>query len=215
MPFLYQLRVAAGAPDVSSDRAAKFPARSDTKRRSVSRIEVFSRMVGVMGYAAPGAGFVPAAVPRYLPVLLSCCPVVVADVSVISCCGFYRVSGAKPSRRIKLALLSSGGASELPALFPVLLWVILLLWFFFGCIGGHTGDRYAAGNRSGSSAGCVLFPFLPAGQDIAIKPSYHPICRKISVTATMARKAVALPAFALFSLLTAGCTGLSLRRPAH
>lgn len=147
--------------------------------------------------------------PGGVAALLSCCPVVVADVSVISCCRVFTwfCVVAEPSRRIrKLALLSSGGAAA--CLFPrAALAVILLLWLFFGCIDGHTEIVTLPVIGFVRLRGCVLFLFfrrLP--QDIAINPVTTP-CQKISATATMARKAVALPRLRFFSLLTAGCTG--------
>ncbi len=130
-----------------------------------------------------GAGLCPgggAAV--FMAALLSCCPVVVADVSVISCCrvftGFCVV--AEPSRRIrKLALLSSGGAAGATCPVPprAALAVILLLWLFFGCIGGHTEIVTLPVIGFVRLRGCVLFLFfrrLP--QDIAINPVTTP-CR--------------------------------------
>ncbi len=122
--------------------------------------------VRVIGYAAQWCG----ALSRrrcggICAALLSCCPVVVADVSVISCCrvftGFCVV--AEPSRRIrKLALLSSGGAAgatcPVPPCcsgrYPVALALLRLYRWTYR-------DRYAAGNRFCSSAGLCPVSFLP------------------------------------------------------
>ncbi len=169
------------------------------------------------GYRVCGAlvrGFVPAAVRRYLcgraAVLLSGGRCRCQRHFLLP--GFYRVlCGGRTITANKEAGFVEfwrGGRSHLPCSPPVLLWPLsLLLWLFFGCIGGHTEivTLPVIGFVRLRAVSCFLF-FRRLPQDIAINPVTTP-CQKISVTATMARKAVALPRLRFFSLLTAGCTG--------
>lgn len=144
--------------------------------------------------------------PGGVAALLSCCPVVVADVSVISCCRVFTwfCVVAEPSRRIrKLALLSSGGAAA--CLFPrAALAVILLLWLFFGCIDGHTEIVTLPVIGFVRLRGCVLFLFfrrLP--QDIAINPVTTP-CQEDKRDRDNGKKGGCFAPFALFQLVNGG-----------
>ena len=212
--LLYQLRVAAGAPDVSSDRAAKFPRPVRYKRRSSEHGDrgIFRDVqVGVIGYAAPWCGLCPGdgAAVFAACALLSCCPVVVADVSVISCCrvlpvlcGGRTITANKEAGFVEF-WRAAGATCPVPLCcsgrYPVALALLRLYRWTYR-------DRYAAGNRFCSSAGAVSCFFSSVGchRILRINPVTTP-CRKISVTATMARKAVHFcPVCAFFQFVNGG-----------
>lgn len=154
--------------DVSSDRAAKFPARSDTKRRSSEQGSRYFPGCTGQGYRVCGAvvrGFVPAAVRRYL--WPRCCPVVRWSLPMSAsfpAAGFYRVlCGGRTITANKEAGFVEfwrGGRSHLPCSpccsgrYPVALALLRLYRWTYR-------DRYAAGNRFCSSAGLCPVSFLP------------------------------------------------------
>jgi hypothetical protein len=81
---------------------------------------------------------------------------------------------------------------------------VVLLGLFFGCIGGHPRSR--CGNRL-VRLRCRFLLFLLFRLSEKLRyTQLPPHARKISATATSARKAVIFPRLRFFSLL-AGCTG--------